>query len=392
MDMLDSQKFVRDIQYFAQSIVDTVREPMLILDTALRVQSANRAFYRTFQVDVKETMGRCVYDLGDGQWDIPTLRTLLEEIIPETATFDNFQVEHTFPHIGRKIMILNARRVYSPGNTTELLILALEDITERKDAQERLQASYEREYKIARALQRPLRLGIAEDAFNDLSVATLYSAAQEDQGESVGGDFFDGFALADGRVALVLGDATGKGLTAAARGTEVKDVLRAFLRVYPYYAAQTLTRLNDYLCDTQKLDHRSQNELMALMLAVVDTRKSEITLAWAGIESPLLMRGNGEVDVAVGGGLPLGIIPHEVYRETTAGFYKGDTLVMTTDGLSEARRGNEFLGQEGVIALIKVARNEASLYGMSHVMLSGARAFAGGQLQDDACLLLARMR
>ncbi len=66
--------------------MDTVREPMLILDTALRVQSANRAFYRTFQVDVEETMGRCVYNLGDGQWDIPALRTLLEEIIPETAT------------------------------------------------------------------------------------------------------------------------------------------------------------------------------------------------------------------------------------------------------------------------------------------------------------------
>ncbi len=169
-------------------------------------------------------------------------------------------------------------------------------------------------------------------------------------------------------------------------------MLRAFLRVYPYHAAQTLTRLNDYLCDTQNLDHRSQSELMALMLAVVDTSKSEITLAWAGIESPLLIRGNGEVDVVTGGGLPLGIIPHEVYGETTVNFHKGDTLVMTTDGLSEARRGKEFLGQEGVIALVKVARNEASLYGMSHVMLSGARAFAGGQLQDDACLLLARMR
>ncbi len=102
-------------------------------------------------------------------------------------------------------MILNARRVYSPGNTTELLILVLEDITGRKEAQEKLQASYEREHQIALALQRPLRLGIAEDAFKDLSVATLYSAAQENQGEAVGGDFFDGFALADGRVALVLG-------------------------------------------------------------------------------------------------------------------------------------------------------------------------------------------
>ena len=390
--MPDSKQFVRDIQDFAQSIVDTVREPLLILDTSLRVQSANRAFYRTFQVKPEQTMGRHVYALGDGQWDIPALRTLLEEIIPETATFDDFQVEHTFPHIGHKIMILNARRVYSPGNTTELLILVLEDVTERRATQERLQTEYDRERQIALALQRPLLLGIAEDAFDGLSVATLYSAAREDQGDAVGGDFFDGFALADGRVALVLGDATGKGLTAAARGTEVKDVLRAFLRVYPYYASQTLTRLNDYLCDTQKLDRRSPAELMALVLAVVDTRKSEITFAQAGIEPPLLLRGNGELEIVTGGGMLLGASAHEVYGETMVSFHKGDTLVMTTDGLSEARRGKEFLGQEGVIKLVKAARNQASLHGMSQAMLNGARAFAGGRLQDDACLLLTRRR
>lgn len=390
--MPDSKQFVRDIQNFAQSIVDTVREPLLILDTALRVQSANRAFYRTFEVQPEQTMGRHVYALGDGQWDIPTLRTLLEEIIPETATFDDFQVEHTFPHIGHKIMILNARRVYSPGNTTELLILVLEDVTERRAIEEKLQAEHDQSHQIALALQRPLLLGIAEDAFDSLSVATLYSAAQEDRGDAVGGDFFDGFALADGRVAFVLGDATGKGLTAAARGTEVKDVLRAFLRVYPYYASQTLTRLNDYLCDTQKLDHRPGAELMALVLAVVDTRKSEITFAQAGIEPPLVLRGNGELEIVTGGGMLLGANPHEVYGETTISFHKGDILVMTTDGLSEARRGKDFLGQEGVIGLVKAARKEPSLHGMSHAILDGARAFAGGRLQDDACLLMARRR
>ena len=171
---------------------------------------------------------------------------------------------------------------------------------------------------------------------------------------------------------------------AAARGTEVKDVLRAFLRVYPYYAAQTLTRLNDYLCDTQKLDHRSPAELMALVLAVIDTSK-EITFAWAGIEPPLIMRGNGEVEIVTGGGMLLGANHPEVYEETTVSFHKGDTLVLTTDGLSEARRGKEFLDQEGVIRLVKAGRNEASLYGMSHAMLTRStsirwRSVAGRRL------------
>jgi light-regulated signal transduction histidine kinase (bacteriophytochrome) len=126
----------------ALEIVDTVREPLLILDTALSVQSVNRAFYRAFQVAPEDTIGRRVYDLGDGQWDIPALRTLLEEIIPENATFDDFEVAHTFPGVGHKTMLLNARRVYSPDNSTELLILAMEDVTERRRA-ERLVAEIE---------------------------------------------------------------------------------------------------------------------------------------------------------------------------------------------------------------------------------------------------------
>jgi len=132
---------VEDIQNFAQNIVDTVREPLLILDTALRVRSANRAFYQTFQVSPEETQGQLIYELGNGQWDIPALRTLLEDIVPQSSFFNDFELEHDFPTIGRKVMLLNARKLRS-GDHTEFLVLAMEDVTERRRA-ERLLADIE---------------------------------------------------------------------------------------------------------------------------------------------------------------------------------------------------------------------------------------------------------
>src|SRR6195952_3848446 len=135
--MRGSRPLVEDIQNYAQNIVDTVREPLLILDATLRVQSANRAFYQTFHVSPGETEDRLIYELGNGQWDIPDLRTLLEDIVPKSSVFDDFELEHTFPVIGRRVMLLNARKLQA-GQHGELLVLAMEDVTERKRAEEAL--------------------------------------------------------------------------------------------------------------------------------------------------------------------------------------------------------------------------------------------------------------
>ena len=135
--MTNSNPLIDDIQNYAQNIVDTVREPLLILDATLRVQSANRAFYQTFHVSPAETEGRLIYELGNGQWDIPDLRTLLEDIVPKSSVFDNFELEHTFPDIGRRVMLLNARKLQA-GQHGELLVLAMEDVTARRQAEEAL--------------------------------------------------------------------------------------------------------------------------------------------------------------------------------------------------------------------------------------------------------------
>src|SRR5687767_12013373 len=105
--MVKAKPFVEDIETYVQDSVDTVREPLLMLDTTLRVQSANRAFYQTFQVSSEETENRLTYELGNGQWDIPALRTLLEDMIPTSSVFNDFELEHTFPIIGRRVMLLN---------------------------------------------------------------------------------------------------------------------------------------------------------------------------------------------------------------------------------------------------------------------------------------------
>src|SRR5215204_7779683 len=132
---MKAEPLVEDIQNYAMNIVDTVREPLLILDTTLRVQSANRAFYQTFHVSPEETENRLIYELGNGQWDIPDLRTLLEDIVPKSSVFDDFELEHTFPAIGRRVMLLNARKLQA-GHHGELLVLAMEDVTERRRIQE----------------------------------------------------------------------------------------------------------------------------------------------------------------------------------------------------------------------------------------------------------------
>src|SRR5512132_816035 len=152
---MDPRPLVDDIQNYAQNIVDTVREPLLILDATLRVRSANRAFYQTFHVSPGETEGRLIYELGNGQWDIPDLRTLLEDIVPKSSVFDDFELEHTFPAIGRRVMLLNARKLQA-GHHGELLVLAMEDVTERRRSEADLKAIETYAQNIVDTVREPL--------------------------------------------------------------------------------------------------------------------------------------------------------------------------------------------------------------------------------------------
>jgi len=143
---------------YAESIINTVREPLIALDQDLRVVTASRSFYEVFKVNPKETVGQLIYDLGNKQWNIPKLRELLETVLPKKATFDNYEVEHEFATIGRRIMLLNARQIQRVLGKERVILLAIEDITERRKIEKGLEKAREDLNELATELKRTARV------------------------------------------------------------------------------------------------------------------------------------------------------------------------------------------------------------------------------------------
>ena len=179
---------LRDASEYTQSIVSTVREPLVVLDDKLRVISANRSFYRTFKVTPEMSENTLLFDLGNRQWEIPKLRELLEEVLPEKTSIEDFEVEHDFPAIGQKTMLLNARRIQSGTGATHMILLAIEDITERKVAEEALLRANEELEGYAHTVSHDLRSPVAtiglttgnlEDRLKDLSGGEVDEEAAE---------------------------------------------------------------------------------------------------------------------------------------------------------------------------------------------------------------------
>ena len=147
---------------FAEAIVETVREPLVILNHNFHVVKANKMFYETFQASREETEGRLIYDLGNGQWNIPTLRELLENILPAHSTFRDFEVTHEFERVGRKVMLLNASEIFDANAQARTILLAIEDATDRKRAEDALKTTNSElqhfAYALTHDLQEPIRM------------------------------------------------------------------------------------------------------------------------------------------------------------------------------------------------------------------------------------------
>ncbi|MDB5176974.1 MAG: Two-component sensor kinase [Candidatus Saccharibacteria bacterium] len=196
--------FARD---YADAIIRTVRGPLLVLNQDLRIISANEAFYSAFKVAPNDTENRLLYDLGNRQWNIPKLRVLLEEILPEKNTIEDFVVEHDFKDIGQKTMLLNARTLRQGPNKTSLILLAIEDITERQQLELQKDdfisiASHELKTPITSVKAYVQILGKRFQKANDLSSVALVGKMdlQLDKLTSLIGDLLDVTKIEAGRI------------------------------------------------------------------------------------------------------------------------------------------------------------------------------------------------
>jgi two-component system, chemotaxis family, CheB/CheR fusion protein len=143
-DLKRNESEIKSARDYAEATFRTARDPLVVLRSDLRVEKANEAFYRTFKVTPQETENVLIYELDHGQWAIPKLRELLEEIVPRNSIFNDFEVAHDFERIGHRSMLLNARRLDSASGAPERILLGIEDITGRRSVEESLRESEER--------------------------------------------------------------------------------------------------------------------------------------------------------------------------------------------------------------------------------------------------------
>ena len=153
---------IQDAREYAESIVETVREPLIVLNSDLKILTANRSFYETFKVTPEETIGNFIYDVGNRQWDIIGLRVLFEEILPHDTVINGYEVEHDFPGIGRKTILLNARQIFRKKISSRIILLAFEDITDRKRAEAALIVKRQAIEDLNRTLEKRIASAVDE--------------------------------------------------------------------------------------------------------------------------------------------------------------------------------------------------------------------------------------
>jgi PAS domain S-box-containing protein len=168
-DRASRDKAVSDID--ASDIVETIPSALIILDRNLYITSANRAFYQTFRTSADETEGCHIYALGNRQWDIPALRTLLESVIPHRASVEGFEVKHDFPTIGRRTMLVNARKIFRPGDHDGSILLAIEDVSEERAARAESKRNWQLTQSIVDTIRDPLVV-----LENDMTIVTSSQA------------------------------------------------------------------------------------------------------------------------------------------------------------------------------------------------------------------------
>lgn len=381
-DVTHLKKIEEALRQF-QFIADHAADAFFLMDKEGHFVFSNAAACRALGYTAEDLLGLRVPDIDplhqDEQYHA-LFQKATEERIPPFETLHRRADGTTFP-VEASVSLLEI-------DDRKLLFCSIRDITVRKRQEAEMAALYEREHRIAEALQRSLLNKPAKRA-DGLDLEMIYRPAWDEA--QVGGDYFDVFPLDGDQLALVVGDVSGKGLQAASRTAEVKYTLRAYLREFAS-AAPALERLNDFLCEAQAMGDDDQEYFVVLTIAVVNTATGEAHIVVAGGDPPLILRARGTVEEVQASGMPLSIAAKVEYKATDVQLEMGDLFLITTDGLTEARRGREFLGNEGLARLAQQTQSLGSLAEIGQAILAGAQEFASGPLHDDVCLLLARRR
>jgi PAS domain S-box-containing protein len=392
---LTEQKRTREIiaaEQLARSILENAAEAIVVCDEKGIIIRANQAACNLCGQKLMDQPFAKVFPL-ESESDVPEA--------PEDSPKNGLSISEALR--GKTITGLSGRLPLKNGGVVYVLISAgplfgkdgqvigcvitLTDITERRQLMTELQQAMEADHRIAESLQRSLLLKPTRNQFPGLEVEPNYKAALDEA--QLGGDFFDAFALSDGKVALVIGDVSGKGLVAATRTAEIKFTLRAYLRE-DANPVRALSRLNVFLCGAQELDTRPVLNFVCLMLAVLDPAAKKAVFTGAGMEPPLIMRANGETEELPLTGVPLSIDPNAQYTAIESRFSSRDIILMVTDGITEARRDRALFGYKRLVGLMKQLYPLESLEQIAQIIFEHVRTYAGGRLQDDACLLLTR--
>lgn len=364
-----------------RSIVDTTVEGIWSFDLDGTTTYANGRMGEILDVPMPDLMGISIFEFVHSG-AMRDARELFSRWLRGERLKTEFNLYRRDGSMLTVMLTSNAHGGHAVANG-EITVM-VSDITELKRAQADLKRTSERNKRIADTLQRSLMMDPSRMIFRNLEVESVYRPAWDEA--EVGGDFCDAIPLGRSRVALIIGDVVGKGLQAAARTAEIKFTLRAFLRGNggPEQAVQAL---NEFLCDVHRDDE--EESIIGLSIAVVNLTTGEVRVAVAGCEPPLVIHPDGTIDQINAGGLPLGALSGAEYTPVTTRLYGGDTLLMMTDGITEARYQGTLFGPEGVerIAAQHATRPIGTII---ETLLREARDFAGGKLQDDACMLAAR--
>lgn len=257
---------------------------------------------------------------------------------------------------------------------------AVQDITERKQIEQQQQNILEREHRVADTLQQALIPTQIPYNLEGWTVAARYQPALKEA--QVGGDFYDVFKLGDGRVAVLIGDITGKGLAAAIRVAAVRHTLRSYAFLDPS-PASVMALTNDALCR----EGADEQNVLTAFFAVMSLEDATITYANAGHEPPIVRRANGEIITLRTTGPMLGMLESVQYSERIVQLKPGDDVIMFTDGITEARHNNIMFETAGIIeSLTRIG--DAKPDEIAEALLQAATLHAGGSLQDDAAIVV----